>query len=315
MANSDFDGLQVVYDSKEQDIECLTIFNPPGNVLTPTGREELLHAVDKADRDRTINGIVISGDGEHFSCGRDIREFLYPTCEPSIFDVCNRIAACKKPVIASIRGYACGHGLEIALAAHYRVATADSCLALPDICVGLVPAGAAVRASLLLGAGVAFDMLVSGRSIDAAEAVSMGLLDRVEPTGNAREIGLASLRETLRVSNSTYSAGRRHTKMPVSSDSEGEYRIDQSGSVALKWLREICCAVGSTPTEVALDLERRAYLDCAAQLEFRLMIRDLITSMRSATGGEQPFAVLPREVGIGAGVHGMEKDLLTQSNA
>ena len=94
-----------------------------------------------------------------FIAGADIREFGLPPQAPSLPDVCNAIEACSKPVIAAIHGPALGGGLEVAMSAHYRVATDSAKLGLPEVQLGLLPgAGGTQRAPRLVGAQAALDL-------------------------------------------------------------------------------------------------------------------------------------------------------------
>ncbi|MEM8513646.1 3-hydroxyacyl-CoA dehydrogenase [Massilia sp. MP_M2] len=162
------------------DILVVTIDNPPVNALGVAVRRGLCEAIDAADADPAVKAVLIVGSGKTFIGGADIREFGQPPMAPFLPDVCNRIEACSKPVIAALHGAALGGGLEIALAAHYRLALPAAKLGLPEVALGLLPgAGGTQRTPRLIGAAAALDLMLSGRHAGAAEAATLGLVDRL----------------------------------------------------------------------------------------------------------------------------------------
>ncbi|MBO9644827.1 MAG: enoyl-CoA hydratase/isomerase family protein, partial [Pseudacidovorax sp.] len=170
----------------------ITVDNPPVNALSAAVRRGLLAAIEAADAEPRVKAVLIVGQGANFIAGADIREFGQTPQPPSLPEVCNRIEACSKPVVAALRGAALGGGLEIAMAAHYRVALADAKLGLPEVQLGLMPgAGGTVRAPRLIGAEPALELMLSGRHIKAKEALSLGLVDRLAEGDDAVAAGLA----------------------------------------------------------------------------------------------------------------------------
>src|SRR6185437_13629915 len=108
----------------DSSIAWITLDTPPVNALGQALRRHLHEAVATAEADPAVQAIILIGAGNTFSAGADVREFGQPfdqtALAPSLPEVCNRIEACRKPVIAAIAGVALGGGLEVALAAHYR---------------------------------------------------------------------------------------------------------------------------------------------------------------------------------------------------
>ena len=173
-------------------ILVVTIDNPPVNALTLNVRRELSAAIEAATKNAAVEAVLLIGAGRNFIGGADIREFGKPPLPPTLPDVCNRIEASRKPVVAAISGAALGGGLEIALAAHYRIALADAKLGLPEVTLGLLPgAGGTQRTPRLIGAKAALDLMSSGRHIGAKEALALGLVDRIGETGDVLAEGLA----------------------------------------------------------------------------------------------------------------------------
>src|SRR3954447_14182692 len=138
----------------------VTIDHAPVNALSADVRRGLLAAIEAADSDRSVEAVLLVGAGRNFIAGADIREFGKPPVPPSLPDVCNRIEACTKPVVAAIHGAALGGGLEVALAAHYRIAVEGAKLGLPEVQLGLLPgAGGTQRTPRLIGAAAALDLM------------------------------------------------------------------------------------------------------------------------------------------------------------
>ncbi|TAK99847.1 MAG: 3-hydroxyacyl-CoA dehydrogenase [Aquabacterium sp.] len=179
-------------------IALVLIDNPPVNALGVAVRQGLQHAIAQAEANEQVHAVLILGQGKAFIAGADIREFGLPPQAPSLPDVCNAIEACSKPVVAAIHGPALGGGLEVAMSAHYRVATASAKLGLPEVQLGLLPgAGGTQRAPRLVGAQAALDLMLSGRHIGAQEALRMGLIDHIATSDYVETEGLAYVRHVL----------------------------------------------------------------------------------------------------------------------
>ena len=156
-------------------ILVLTLDNPPVNALGVEVRRGLLAAMDSAADDPTVAAILLVGAGRHFCGGADIREFGQTPQAPALPAVVKRIEDSAKPVVAAIQGVALGGGLEVALAAHYRLALGSARLGLPEVLLGLLPgAGGTQRLPRLIGARAALELMLSGRHLNAREALDLG---------------------------------------------------------------------------------------------------------------------------------------------
>jgi 3-hydroxyacyl-CoA dehydrogenase len=176
----------------------VTVDNPPVNALGVDVRRGLAAAIEHAEANDAVQAVLIVGAGRNFIAGADIREFGKPPQPPALPDVCNRIEACHKPVIAAIHGAALGGGLEVALAAHYRLAVAGAKLGLPEVQLGLLPgAGGTQRTPRLIGAEAALSLMLSGRHASAQEAHKLGLVERVGASDDILAEGLAYAQELL----------------------------------------------------------------------------------------------------------------------
>jgi 3-hydroxyacyl-CoA dehydrogenase len=179
-------------------ILVIAIDNPPVNALNVSVRRGLLAALDWAQSHADVRAVLIHGCGRNFIGGADIREFGKPAQPPGLTEVCNAIEACSKPLIAAIHGAALGGGLEVALAAHYRLAAADAKIGLPEVHLGLLPgAGGTQRAPRLMGAQAALNLMLTGRHLDGAQALALGLVDRLATGTDVLAEGLAYARELL----------------------------------------------------------------------------------------------------------------------
>jgi 3-hydroxyacyl-CoA dehydrogenase len=189
---------EVVRREQRDGILLVTIDNPPVNALGVEVRRGVLAAIEAADLDPAVRAVLLVGAGRTFIGGADIREFGKPPLAPSLPDVCNRIEASTRPVVAAIHGAALGGGLEVALAAHYRLALPAASLGLPEVQLGLLPgAGGTQRTPRLVGARAALEMMLSGRHVGAKEALALGLVDKLESGDDPVAAGLAYTRELL----------------------------------------------------------------------------------------------------------------------
>ncbi|MGJ7580229.1 3-hydroxyacyl-CoA dehydrogenase NAD-binding domain-containing protein [Variovorax sp. RHLX14] len=176
----------------------VTIDNPPVNALGVDVRRGLVAAIEAAEADVDAAAVLIVGAGRNFVAGADIREFGQPPQPPSLPDVCLRIENCSKPVVAAIQGAALGGGLEIAMSAHYRMAAPSAKLGLPEVTLGLLPgAGGTQRTPRLIGVKPALELMLSGRHVDAKEALSIGLVDKLGDGTDALADGIAYAEELI----------------------------------------------------------------------------------------------------------------------
>lgn len=200
--------LPTVESTLHESILVLTLDNPPVNALGVEVRRGLLAALDSAADNPAVEGILILGAGRHFCGGADIREFGKPPQPPALPELVKRIEACAKPVVAAIHGVALGGGLEVALAAHYRLAVRGARLGLPEVQLGLLPgAGGTQRLPRLIGAKAALELMLSGRHLSAEQALELGLVDRLGDSDDAQAEGLAYLGQLL-----ANQAGARRTR-------------------------------------------------------------------------------------------------------
>jgi 3-hydroxyacyl-CoA dehydrogenase len=160
-------------------IGVITVDNPPVNALSHAVRAGLLEAITNAQSDAS-EAVLLLCKGRTFIAGADITEFGKPLKSPGLPDLLNTVEASTKPVVAAIHGTALGGGFETALSAHYRCALASAKVGLPEVKLGLMPgAGGTQRTPRLAGVKASLDLMTSGAPIRAAEAMTLGLIDKI----------------------------------------------------------------------------------------------------------------------------------------
>ncbi|HSI49125.1 MAG TPA: 3-hydroxyacyl-CoA dehydrogenase NAD-binding domain-containing protein [Ideonella sp.] len=166
-------------------VAVITLNNPPVNGLGAATRLAIAEGLEKAQADAAVSAIVVTGAGKAFSGGADIKEFGTPRAlaEPNLLSLIKLEEACTKPIVAAIHSVCMGGGLELALGAHYRVASPGTNVALPEVKLGLVPgAGGTQRLPRVLGLETALNIIVSGEPVKSellAMQPGQKLFDRI----------------------------------------------------------------------------------------------------------------------------------------
>jgi 3-hydroxyacyl-CoA dehydrogenase len=176
----------VRYDRQDR-VAVVTIDNPPVNALGPGVWEAIEEQVARGANDLEVDAIVIIGAGKTFIAGADINIFkTLKTREQSLersgqtHARLKRIEDTAKPLIAAIHGNALGGGLEVAMACHFRVATADAKVGQPEVLLGIIPgAGGTQRLPRLAGPALALEMCTEGKPISAERALAENVVDLV----------------------------------------------------------------------------------------------------------------------------------------
>jgi 3-hydroxyacyl-CoA dehydrogenase len=176
-------GVSAVRVEHVGSVAVIILDHPPVNALSHAVRQALLAAIESLDLDAAVSAIVVHGAGRNFIAGADVREFDRAAHAPLLVDILNRVEACGKPVVAALHGATLGGGAETALACHYRCAAAELQFGFPEVNLGLIPgAGGTVRLPRVVGVPVALELMIRGEPIDAARAVSLGLVDHLLET-------------------------------------------------------------------------------------------------------------------------------------
>jgi len=259
-----------VASQRHDGILVLTIDNPPVNALSADVRRGLADAIQAAQDDASVRAVLLVGAGRNFIAGADIREFGKPPQPPALPDVCNAIEASAKPVVAALHGAALGGGLEIALAAHYRIALPGARLGLPEVNLGLLPgAGGTQRAPRLAGAAAALDLMLSGRHAGAEEALSLGLVDRLDSSADALAAGLAYARELLaqgaaprRTRDATAALADRAAAQAAIDAARAQVEARARGLFSPAKIIDAVQAALDQPFDAGLRTERALFLQC-----------------------------------------------------
>jgi 2-oxoglutaroyl-CoA hydrolase len=178
---SDLDGLRL---ERDDDVATITLDVPEKlNRVSMRARDQLASLFEELGRDESVRAIVLTGAGDRaFTAGGDIAGFLERSPE-ELSRLAWNVAAperCPTPVIAKVRGYCFGVGLELALACDFRIAAEDVELGLPEVKIGMIPgSGGTQRLARMIGLGRAKDLIMRGRRVGAEEALAIGLLTEV----------------------------------------------------------------------------------------------------------------------------------------
>ena len=174
---------------KQDNIAVVTINRPTKlNALNKATIQELHDGFNALNEDKSVKAIIITGSGEKaFVAGADIVEFanfsiaegqqLAAEGQALLFDFVQNLST---PVIAAVNGFALGGGLELAMACHFRIASTNAKMGLPEVTLGVIPGyGGTQRLAQLIGKGRAMELIMTAGMIDAETAKNYGLVNHV----------------------------------------------------------------------------------------------------------------------------------------
>lgn len=204
--------MEFVDYSVEETVATITLNRPPMNALNAVLISELAQAFDEASDD-AVRAVVITGS-PHFAAGADITGFQ------ASFDAGDRdrqasglteavaaLEALDKPTIAAMTGYALGGGLELSLGADFRYLGEGAKVGQPEVKLGIIPgAGGTQRLARLVGPQRCKDICMSGRQVDAGEALAIGIADKVAPDDEVLALALADARRFANGPTQAYAA-------------------------------------------------------------------------------------------------------------
>lgn len=258
--------MSVVSYQLEGDIGVIRLNNPPVNALSHALRLGIQDAVAQAQNDASL-ALVLICDGRTFIAGADISEFGKAPMLPSLPGLLDIIEASTKPIIAAIHGTALGGGLETALACHYRCALSSAKVGLPEVKLGLLPgAGGTQRVPRLAGVKAALDLITTGTPITAANALKIGLIDKVVE-GDLLSAALDFAQDVI-AQGAVLKKVRDIAvdKTGISADFFAEYRAHLSKRFrqqeAPQRIVECIEAALSRPFDEGLKVERRLFVEC-----------------------------------------------------
>jgi 3-hydroxyacyl-CoA dehydrogenase len=297
----------------ENAVAVITFANPPVNGLSHAVRAGVAEALARAAIDGGVSAVVLAGGDGLFSGGADIREVGTEAsrAEPTLPRLVELLESSTKPVVAAIAGSCFGGGLELALAAHYRVASADAKLGMPEVKLGLIPgAGGTQRLPRLVGPERAIEMIAGGDPVAAGGLADTRLVNRIsdgDPLPSALELAASAGRtkatpprtRDLILDPTTLAAACQAARARL-----GERRPRLPAP--LRAVAAIEAAAG--PFQEGLAIERRAFLELLETPESR-GLRHAFVAERAAgkVAGVTPSTpVRPVELAavIGAGTMG-----------
>jgi enoyl-CoA hydratase len=197
------------------------------NALNKATIEELHNAFEDAEEDDAVKVIILTGSGEKaFVAGADISEFSnYSPEEGKMLSaqgqekLFNFVANFPKPVIAAVNGFALGGGLELAMSAHFRIASDNAKMGLPEVSLGVIPGyGGTQRLPQLVGKGRAMEMIMTAGMIDADQALQYNLVNQVvaqeelldlakKIAGKIMRNSLVAISSAIKAVNANYETG------------------------------------------------------------------------------------------------------------
>jgi len=200
----------------ENGIGQITINRPSKlNALNRATIQELHDAFENLESNSDVRVIIITGEGEKaFVAGADISEFASFTIQEGaqlaaqgqelLF---NFVENLRKPVIAAVNGFALGGGLELAMACHFRIASDNAKMGLPEVSLGVIPGyGGTQRLPQLIGKGRAMEMIMTAGMISAEDALRNGLVNHLVPQSELLDFTRGIAAKIMR--NSPFAIGR-----------------------------------------------------------------------------------------------------------
>lgn len=245
-------------------VAILSLDNPPVNSLSGAQRGRLGAMLQHAAARSDVQAIVITGKGGIFCGGADVREFKTPAQRmspimPELIEGCDKI---DKVLVAAIEGFAYGAGLELALALHYRVSSAEAKLGLPEVKFGFLPgAGGTQRLPRLVPLDKAADMMLTGAAVTAEEAQQLGLVDAIFE-GDV-------LSAAVDFARSKVGQQRRTRDLPARVEALAPGHLERlrekvaagaQGNLAKLHIVDCCAAAVEQPFEQGLAYERERFL-------------------------------------------------------
>jgi enoyl-CoA hydratase len=218
-------------------VALVTINRPDSlNALNQEVMAEIATLFAEIDRNPEIAVTVLTGEGRAFAAGADIKEMqpqgFSDMYVEDYFAGWDRFAACRKPVIAAVNGFALGGGCELAMMCDLIIASDKARFGQPEIKLGVTPGmGGSIRLTKAVGKAKAMDMVLTGRMIDAAEADRIGLVSRVVPHDSLMEEAMKAANEIASYSLPSLMAAKemvgRALELPTTEGVRFERRLFQ----------------------------------------------------------------------------------------
>jgi enoyl-CoA hydratase len=216
-------------------VATIRLNRPPVNALNRELRAGLARAARAVSEARDVRAVIVTGAEKAFAAGADITELAAASLADmtsairDIQDYLGVLASVPKPTVAAISGFALGGGLEIALAADWRIASEDARLGLPEVTLGIIPGGGGTqRLTRLIGVSRAKELLMTGRRVRAEEALRIGLVDEVVPAGQAYTAAARWARQFETAAPLAVAAAKSAADRAAETDLESGLRLEQA---------------------------------------------------------------------------------------
>ena len=298
-------------------IGLIQINNPPVNALSVNKGvlQGLLDAIKSGDHDPQVNAFLLIGGGKNFSGGADISEFGKPKAPgmATLSDLLDYMDTVTKPIVAALSGPTMGGGFELSLTCHYRLASQEAIVGLPEVKLGILPgAGGTQRLPRIIGAEQALELITTGAFISAEKAKSLGIVNEIID-GELLDGSIKWIKRALRSELPVARVSERSVKTNV----DPEAFIAEARAVAeKKWrgypapLRIVECidAAINKPFTEGMKLERKN-IEALIPTDESKSLRHLFFAERQANkvdgiSKEVPIAKIQSVSVIGAGTMG-----------
>jgi 3-hydroxyacyl-CoA dehydrogenase len=294
------------------DVAVIQVNNPPVNTITAAVRADLAHAL-QLPAIRAAKAVLLCCEGRTFFSGADIGEFNGPPKESEYRDLFATLEGLPVPVIAALHGTALGGGLEIALACHYRVASADARFGFPEVTLGIIPgAGGTQRMPRLIGAQKTLELILSAKPVGVSQAIELGFIDAMIE-GDLLPGALAYTRQLLKAGRAPRRTGERSVDPAsaspevferLSAQAKRDYPNREAGVTAVAAVR----AAATLPFAAGLLEEERLVNIAKATAESRgavhLFFAERLTRRVEGQSDAAPAAAVHSAGIIGAGTMG-----------
>lgn len=193
-------------------IAILTLNRPPLNVLNISMLQELLTLLEGATKDESLGTLVLKATGKVFSAGVDVGDHTADKVGemiPLFNKVCRGLAEFPVPTIAAVHGHALGGGCELVLCCDLAVMAEEATLGQPEIRLAAIAPIAALRLPALVGYRAAADLLFTGRNVEAAEALRMGMVNEITPADQVEKKVMSKAAQIASLSHSAQRLNKR----------------------------------------------------------------------------------------------------------
>ncbi len=282
----------VTFTTAGNGVAVITINNPPVNALSRGVPEGIEAALARAKADPLTRAIVLIGAGRTFIAGADINDLETDVGPPDLHFLLQKIEDCTHPIVAALHGTALGGGLEVAMAAHYRVAMADAQVGQPEVNLGIIPgAEGTQRLPRLAGIAKAVEMCVTGAPVKAQDALKAGIIDSIVE-GDLLAGAVSFAHEKYAKGGIHPKTRERNEKLGTAAENEPTYasgreqaqKMRRNQTAPLRAIEAINAAA-TLPFEEGCRRERSLFLECAGSTQAKAMIHAFL--------GEREVAKVP----------------------